>query len=64
MSGANEMARNLLAQEPGREYRHAIAADTETIPQKANLQTRFLMRLHGLTEAQANAMAALIWGAS
>lgn len=31
MSGANEMARNLLAQEPGRNYRHAIAADTQKI---------------------------------
>jgi len=27
------------------------------------LRIRFLMRVHGLTEAQANALAALIWGA-
>ncbi len=27
------------------------------------LQISFLMRAHGLTEAQAQAMAALIWGA-
>jgi hypothetical protein len=27
------------------------------------LQIRFLMRVHGLTEAQANALAILIWGA-
>ena len=27
------------------------------------LRIRFLMRAHGLTEAQANALAALIWGA-
>lgn len=27
------------------------------------LRVSFLMRVHGLTEAQANAMAALIWGA-
>lgn len=28
------------------------------------LQIRFLMRVHGLTEAQVQAIAALIWGAS
>lgn len=28
------------------------------------LQDKMLMRLHGLTEAQAQAIAALIWGAS
>ena len=28
------------------------------------LQIKMLMRLHGLTEAQAQAIAALIWGAS
>lgn len=28
------------------------------------LQIRFLMRTHGLTEAQAQAIASLIWGAS
>jgi hypothetical protein len=28
------------------------------------LQIRFLMRAHGLTEAQAQAIAALIWGAA
>ena len=28
------------------------------------LQIKLLMRLHGLTEAQAQAIAALIWGAS
>lgn len=27
------------------------------------LQIRLLMRVHGLTEAQAQAIAALIWGA-
>lgn len=26
------------------------------------LQIAFLMRAHGLTEAQANALAVLIWG--
>lgn len=26
------------------------------------LQVRYLCRVHGLTEAQANAIAALIWG--
>ncbi|SMC67598.1 hypothetical protein [Primorskyibacter flagellatus] len=35
MSGGNEVARNLLAQEPGRDYRHANAADIPNIaPQK------------------------------
>lgn len=28
------------------------------------LQIKMLMRLYGLTEAQAQAVAALIWGAS
>lgn len=28
------------------------------------LRIRFLMRVHGLTEAQAHAIAALIWGAN
>ncbi|MGX0977205.1 hypothetical protein ACSSVY_002933 [Roseovarius sp. MBR-51] len=28
-----------------------------------SLQIKMLMRLHGLTEAQAQALAALIWGA-
>jgi len=28
------------------------------------LQIKMLMRLHGLTEAQAQAIAALIWGAA
>lgn len=27
-----------------------------------HLQIRYLMRLHGLTESQAMAFAALIWG--
>jgi len=62
MSGENEMTRNLLEQEPGRENRHANAADALIVTQKADLQTRFLIRLHGLTEAQANTLAALIWG--
>jgi hypothetical protein len=33
MSGKNEIARNLLAQEPGRVDCHALAADTQTIAQ-------------------------------
>lgn len=28
------------------------------------LRVLFLMRCHGITEAQANALAALIWGVS
>lgn len=28
-----------------------------------HIQIKMLMRLHGLTEAQAQALAALIWGA-
>lgn len=28
------------------------------------LQIRFLMRVHGMTESQAQAIAALIWGAA
>lgn len=64
MSCGNEVTRNLLEQGPGLEKRHAVAADTHTIPEKANLQTRFLVRAHGLTKAQAHALAILIWGAS
>jgi hypothetical protein len=30
----------------------------------SRLQILYLRRLHGLTEAQANALAVLIWGAS
>ena len=63
MGGQNEMARNLLAQGPGRDYRQLSAAYSETLPQKVNLQPRFLMQLHSLTEAQAHALAAFIWGA-
>ncbi len=33
MSGANKVARNLLAQEPGRVVSHAIAANTQIIAQ-------------------------------
>jgi hypothetical protein len=28
------------------------------------LQVKVLMKVHGLTEAQANALAVLIWGAA
>lgn len=28
------------------------------------LQISFLMRVHGLTEAQAHALAVLVWGAA
>ncbi len=34
MGGKNEMARNLLAQEPGRVACQAVAADTQTIAQR------------------------------
>ena len=34
MSGANKVARNLLAQEPGRVVSHAIAANTQIIAQR------------------------------
>lgn len=34
MSGGNEMTRNLLQQEPGREYRHARAADARNITRR------------------------------
>lgn len=32
--------------------------------QMKQLQIKYLMRLHGVTEAQAQALAFLIWGAS
>lgn len=34
MSGGNEVTRNLLEQEPGRENRHATAADTPKLAQR------------------------------
>jgi hypothetical protein len=68
MSRKNEMARNLLTQEPGRVESHAVAADTQTIaqrkPARHNGGIAFLMRAHGLNEVQAHALAVLIWGAS
>ena len=64
MSGTNEVARFLLTQEPGRVDCHANAVGIQNLAQKTDLQTRFLMRFHGLTEAQAHALAVLIWGAA
>ncbi|QFT60466.1 hypothetical protein FIU94_16675 [Sulfitobacter sp. THAF37] len=71
MSVGNELARNLFAQEPGRVDCHANAANTQMIPQQKSarhngsnrLQIHYLRRLHGVTEAQAHVLAALIWGA-
>lgn len=40
MSGGNEVARNLLAQEPGRRNRHANAADTQQITPKLTKRHR------------------------
>jgi hypothetical protein len=65
MSGKNEIARNLLAQEPGRDKRHAIAAHILIIADNYNLRQALLLRMaHGLTEAHTLAFAQLIWGAS
>jgi hypothetical protein len=71
MIDTNEMVRNLRQQEPGRVDGHALAADTQYIPHQRSarhnglnrLQIRYLRRLHGVTEAQAHALAVLIWGA-
>ena len=64
MSGTNEVARNLLAQEPGRDKRQAVAAHVPIIADNYNLrQAPRLSMAHGLTEAHALALASLIWGA-
>lgn len=63
MGGGKELARNLLAQEPGRGNRHAIAAGIPTIAQRSNtvkadaawgMQTKRLQ--------QAALLAALVFG--
>ena len=107
MERKNEVTRNLLQQEPGREKRHSKEANTQCIPQtktsrqniskvdkvrtteastsrdaqtvrnlrnsiaanvrtssRHRLQILHLRHLHGLTEAHAQAIASLIWGAS
>lgn len=66
------MARNLRQQEPGRGHRHANAAGTPNIADPGaprhfdgdvagQLRLAFLRRVHGLTEAQARALAPLVW---
>ena len=65
MSGGKEKARNLREQEPGRDKHQAIAAGIPKIAQKKKLRQAFGLRMaFGLTEAQANALASLIWGAA
>ncbi len=72
--GGQELARNLLAQEPGRGLRHATAAGTPNIADfdsprhfdgdlAKQLRLAFLRRCHGLSEAQALALASQVWGA-
>jgi hypothetical protein len=72
MSGTNEMARNLLAQEPGRVESHALAASFKIISQRkparynsdaSVAQIHKLRRLHGLTDTQARLVAGLAWRA-
>jgi hypothetical protein len=43
---------------------NGVHAQPEKVCHISRMQTLYLRRLHGLTEAQANALAALIWGAS
>lgn len=71
MGGGKELARNLLAQEPGRGNRHAIAAGTPTIAQHSNtvkadaawgMQTKRLRLAFGLPLQQAALLAALVFG--
>lgn len=68
-----KLAHNLLTQEPGRDERHANAAGTpsldgNTAPRHScgdlarRLRLARLRRAHGLTGAQASALAALVWG--
>jgi len=76
MSGAREMTRNLLAQEPGRVDCYANAANAQTIAQHelarhyggdaraiAKQQINHLMQAHGLTVTRARTVAALAWRA-
>jgi hypothetical protein len=65
---AKREAPEAQARAPGREDRYAIAAGNPLLSSpKASgmnqLQILYLQRLHGLTEAQAQALAALVWGA-
>jgi hypothetical protein len=65
MTGGHKKARNLFAQEPGRDKRHAIAAHIPIIADNYNLRQALLLRMaHGLTEAHTMAFAQLIWGTS
>lgn len=70
--GGQELARNLRQQEPGRGHRHATAADAPNVADKGawrhlsedlagRLRLALLCRVHGLTEAQARAVAPLAW---
>jgi len=65
MGGGKEEARNLREQEPGRDKRHAIAAHVPNIAENIDMRQALRLRMaFGLTEAQANALASLIWGAA
>jgi len=65
MGGGQEEARNLREQEPGRDKRHAIAANIPNITENHNLRQALRLRVaFGLTEAHALALASLIWGAA
>lgn len=63
MSRTNKVTRNLHEQEPGRDKCHAIAAHIPNIAENYNQRQALRLRMaHGLTEAQAQAIAALVWG--
>jgi selenocysteine lyase/cysteine desulfurase len=51
--------------QPGQDGRFATAAGTCNLIQNHNLRQALRLRMaFGLTEAQANALASLIWGAA
>lgn len=64
MSGEHKKARNLRQQEPGRDKRHAVAAHVPNIAENIDMRQALRLRMaYGLTEAQALALASLIWEA-
>ena len=61
---AQELARNLHQQEPGRGYRNVQTAGTSNLAQsKLNRQILRLRLVYGLTQAQTHTLAVLVWRA-
>jgi len=73
LSGSNREPRRTGERATGQKQRtsdrdgifvpHALALGNRGKTSMKKMQIRLLMRLHGVTEAQAIALAALVWGA-